>query len=118
MKKILITEDNKTIADALAMSLEDEGYETLAVYDGLRGFLRSYTWQPDMIIMDVNLGASTGFEVAKEILDTKIPIMFITASTDPHIEEDASKFNTIGVFHKPFDCKYLIHKINQYFIQH
>lgn len=113
MKRILITEDDKTYSDALTFCLEDEHYEILCVPDGIRGYLRANLWHPDLILMDVNLGASTGFEVAKEILDTDIPIIFMTADNCPQHIEQAKKFNSIALFHKPFNVKQLLETIKE-----
>lgn len=119
MKKILITEDNKTFADALSFYLQDENYETLWVPDGLRGFLRANLWQPDLILMDIDLGASTGFEVAKEIMDAHIPIIFMTASNSPEFVEEARKYDAFAFFHKPLDVPKLLKTIrNSLFSQH
>ena len=63
MKKILVMEDDRKIAAALAIRLEAAGYEVLAAPDGFRGLKMAVDEQPDLILTDIWMPVGTGFSV-------------------------------------------------------
>jgi CheY-like chemotaxis protein len=115
MKKILITEDFKILRDALEFYLQGEGFEVKSVNNGISSYLRSNIWKPDLIIMDICLPISNGLEVARELINTKIPIIFMTGSCDKSFREESEKCNSIGFLEKPFSLEKLKEIIFGYF---
>ena len=86
MKKVLIIEDEKDLAELLAFNLEKEGYATTCVHDGKLGLERAGIDQPDLILLDLMLPGLLGTEVCKalrkEPRTARIPIIMITAKGD------------------------------------
>ena len=116
MKKILIAEDDKKIADALEIRLKAAGYEVQIVADGLRSYLRAQTWTPDLILMDIYMPIGSGLAVAQELKDTELadtPIIFMTASKQKNLRVRAEELNAAGYFEKPFDTKKLLAAISR-----
>ena len=54
MKKVLIVDDEKNIVDIIAFNLKKEGYEVLKAYDGEEGIRKTFTEDPDLILLDIN----------------------------------------------------------------
>ena len=83
MKRILIVEDESSIALALGDDLRREGYETEVAADGdtAAQMARSREW--DLILLDVMLPGKDGFEVCRELRHAGIrtPILLLTART-------------------------------------
>ena len=83
MSRILIVEDEPSIALALEEDLLHEGYETEVVGDGNTAVERGGTGAFDLILLDVMLPGRDGFEVCRELrragVDT--PIVLLTART-------------------------------------
>ena len=81
MSRILIVEDEPSIALALEDDLRREGYETELVADGDAAVERGIAGAFDLILLDVMLPARDGFEVCRELrrkgVDT--PIVLLTA---------------------------------------
>jgi len=80
MPKILVVDDEPSIVNIISVALEMEGYSITPCttgYDALNE-LESFTF--DLIILDVGLPDTNGFELAKRIHNnSKIPIIFLTA---------------------------------------
>jgi two-component system phosphate regulon response regulator PhoB len=86
MKKVLIIEDEKDLAELLAFNLEKEGYAATCVHDGKQGLEMAGTVLPDLILLDLMLPGLLGTEVCKALRKDQrtahIPIIMITAKGD------------------------------------
>ena len=86
MKKVLIIEDEKDLAELLAFNLEKEGYAPTCIHDGKLGLERAVSDPPDLILLDLMLPGLLGTEVCKALRKEKrtahIPIIMITAKGD------------------------------------
>ena len=86
MKKVLIIEDEKDLAELLAFNLEREGYAATCVHDGKQGLERAGADLPDLILLDLMLPGLLGTEVCKALRKDQrtahIPIIMITAKGD------------------------------------
>lgn len=86
MKKVLIIEDEKDLAELLAFNLEKDGFAATCVHDGKLGLERAMADLPDLILLDLMLPGLLGTEVCKalrkEPRTARIPIIMITAKGD------------------------------------
>ncbi len=82
-KKVLIVEDNELNMKLFADLLEAHGYETRETREGLKAISIARAFQPDLILMDIQLPEVSGLEVTKWIKDdanlSHIPIVAVTA---------------------------------------
>jgi DNA-binding response OmpR family regulator len=62
---ILIVDDNKRAAKALATMLAADGYQVDVAHDGESAIKAAHTVDPDAIILDMNLPTKNGYEVAR-----------------------------------------------------
>ncbi|MBT9140651.1 MAG: Transcriptional regulatory protein WalR [Dehalococcoidia bacterium] len=80
MARILVVDDEKTIVKGLKFSLEKEGYEVLAAYDGAEALSLFKKENPDLIVLDLMLPEFDGFEVCRRIRKgSEVPIIMLTA---------------------------------------
>ena len=83
MHKILIVEDNETNRDMLGRRLQRQGFTVCFAVDGESGVEMAGTAEPDLILMDINLGAMDGWEATRRIranpATANIPIIALTA---------------------------------------
>lgn len=79
--RILLAEDEKRMSDALAKLLRLEGYETDCVYDGNDAAAAIMDGIYDVVILDVMMPGSNGFEVTKKVRKSgcKTPILMLTS---------------------------------------
>jgi len=111
--KILIIEDEYSLADAIAETLQKENYTIKIITDGEDGENEALTNIYDLILLDVMLPKKDGFEILKNLKNEKIntPIIMITAKSEM---EDKLKGLENGVddyITKPFHMRELIARI-------
>ncbi len=84
--KILVVDDEESLADMLATALRFAGYEVGSEPTGLDALQSIKDAPPDLVILDVNLPDIDGFEVCRRIRNDgfRAPVIFLTArdSTD------------------------------------
>ncbi len=106
MSKILIVEDDTKILRALAMRLRAGGYETLTASDGISGVSMAVRNRPDLMILDINMPAGSGFDVLDKLRGNPdmplIPTIFLTASKDPEYRRLAREVGAHDFVEKPF----------------
>lgn len=106
--KILIVEDEEFIALELATRLNQLGYTVCKnVTNATDAIEEVKRCKPDIILMDIRIkGDVDGIELAKTIRDTKkIPIIYITAFSDPHTLNRAKETLPYGYLTKPIGEK-------------
>lgn len=77
---ILIVDDEKPISEIITYTLNNEGYETVAAFDGEEALEKFERVKPDLVILDLMLPKLTGLEVCRELRKTSaVPIIMLTA---------------------------------------
>ena len=66
-QRVLVADDERVIADTLAMILSQSGFETRAVYSGEQALEVAASFQPEMLISDVIMAGVNGIDAAIEI---------------------------------------------------
>jgi two-component system KDP operon response regulator KdpE len=110
--KILIIDDDPILVELTQYNLEAEGYESLTARNGREGMRLFYTYQPNLVILDLMMPKLNGYEVCqriREMADT--PIIMLTAKGR---EEDIIKGLDLGAddyLTKPFRVNVLLARI-------
>ncbi len=103
---ILVVDDEMIVAMDIRAMLEQAGYTVPAVVGtGEMALQKAAELRPDLILMDIVLrGAIDGIQAAATIREQfGIPIVFLTAHTDPATLERAKRTEPYGYIVKPFD---------------
>lgn len=81
MPKVLIVEDDDSMATALTDGFKYEGYEVTLARDGATGLRQATEFKPDLMILDVMLPKMNGLDVCREIRKggNTVPIIMLTA---------------------------------------
>ncbi len=66
-RRIIIVDDNRDSADALAMLLQLYGYETDTAYDGLEGVEAAEQLRPDAVLLDIGMPRLNGYDACRRI---------------------------------------------------
>ncbi len=112
MYKVLIVEDDQTISSIMQDKLNKWGYETLAIRDFNNVLAKYISFQPHLVLMDINLPSYDGFYWCAKIREIgKIPIVFISSR-----DTDGDKIRAISqggddYIDKPFSLDLLIAKV-------
>lgn len=67
LQKILLVEDNSTLADIFKYFLEDHGFDIKTAADGEEGLEKAKRFQPELVFLDVMLPKMSGFDVLKKL---------------------------------------------------
>lgn len=111
--KILIVEDEFSLADAIAESLHKENFDTKIVTDGEAGEDEAFSEEYDLILLDVMLPNKNGFEILKDIRNEHIdtPVIFLTAKSELNDKLNGLEHGADDYITKPFHVKELLARI-------
>lgn len=112
MFKIMIVEDDSTIAAALEEELKKWQYEAFRVID-FQQVLETFTdEQPQLILMDINLPSFNGYHWTQEIRKhSGVPIIFISSRTDEMDMIMAIQMGADDFIQKPFTLSVVVAKV-------
>ena len=112
MKRILILEDDDSIAELERDYLEIAGFEAVIIANGREGLQRGLEGGFDLVLLDVMLPEMDGFEICRALRrETQIPILMVTAR-----KEDIDKIRGLGLgaddyIVKPFSPSELVARV-------
>lgn len=110
MKKVLVIEDDKSIADLLEIHLKDLNCEVTTNLDGSEG-LKTATSEPfDLIVLDLMLPKVDGLEICKEVRrkDIYTPILMLTAKSEEMDKVLGLEVGADDYLTKPFSIREFI----------
>lgn len=111
--KILLVEDDLSLAGGLSLAIEKQGFE-LEVARTANEAERSWAdGKFDLVLLDVSLPDGSGFDICREIRRTsKVPIIFLTASDEEIDVVTGLEIGGDDYITKPFKLAVLISRIN------
>ncbi len=112
MPKLLLVEDERSIAEGLAITLEAEGFQVAWVKDGLEAVPTWERVRPDLVVLDLMLPGMSGTEICRALRSrSEVPIIMLTA-------RDAEVDRVVGLelgaddyVTKPFSTRELVARI-------
>ena len=114
-KKILVADDEKDIVDLIAYNLEQEGFAVCKAFDGRKAWEMVNADKPDLVILDLMMPAMPGMEVCRMIRrqaeTAAIPIIMLTAKSDPVDKILGLEIGADDYITKPFHVRELIARI-------
>ena len=111
--KILIIEDEYSLADAISDTLEREGFTVEILADGEKGEDEALTGVYDLILLDVMLPHKDGFEILKTLKSEKIetPIIMLTAKSEIYDKLNGLENGADDYITKPFHMRELVARV-------
>jgi DNA-binding response OmpR family regulator len=107
--RVLVVEDESTIARPLRRALEREGYAVSLCETGHSALRLARTWSPDVILLDLLLPDMDGRDVAREIrLRSAVPIIMVTARGEEADRVSGLELGADDYVVKPFSVPELI----------
>ncbi len=108
---ILVVDDTSANLQVLAGMLKDRGYKVRPVPSGKLALLAAQRDPPDLILLDINMPEMNGYQVCEHLkTDDKlrsIPIIFISALTEPLDKAKAFALGGVDYITKPFQMEEL-----------
>lgn len=113
--KVLVADDERVIADTLAIILNQSGFSAKAVYSGEAAVEASESWRPDMVISDVIMADLNGIQAAiriREMLPScKILLFSGQAATADLLEKAQREGHEFEILAKPVHPQDLLAKL-------
>jgi CheY-like chemotaxis protein len=113
--KVLVADDERVIADTLAMILNQSGFETRAVYSGEKAVALAAIFKPDMLICDVIMTGLNGIDAALRIREllpgVKILLFSGQAATADLLEKARAQGYEFEILAKPVHPQDLLNKL-------
>ena len=122
MKKprLLIIDDEKEFIDTISVRLKALRYEVIEALSGEEGLEKTRTEKPDLIILDLAMPGTDGFDVCRKLkIDANfksIPIVVLSAKFQPNDLDFARNLGADAYLTKPVDLKALSAQID-FFLQ-
>jgi CheY-like chemotaxis protein len=116
MTKILVVDDERVIADTLAMILCDAGYDCMAAYSGEEALRRAAELNPALVLTDVIMPGLNGLELAVRLRanapDCEILLFSGNATTQDLLDLARGEGHRFELLPKPIPARTLLAKIS------
>ncbi|KGF72972.1 histidine kinase [Neosynechococcus sphagnicola sy1] len=113
---ILLVDDTPTNLGVLFESLSDSGFRLLVAEDGESAIAQVHYLKPDLVLLDVMMPGIDGFETCRrlkaEVATQDIPIIFMTALTDPVDKVKGLQIGAVDYITKPFQPDEVLARIH------
>lgn len=115
MKTIFIVDDSDTNLVMAEEALEDH-YRIMTMPSADKMFTLLEKITPDLILLDIEMPIMNGFDALEKLKInaswSKIPVLFLTGTVNPSIEERSSNLGAAGIISKPFSPPALLDRVN------
>ena len=111
--KVLLVEDETSLAMILSDTLEAQGFEMRTAHDGEEGLRMFAEQKPDVLVADVMMPKMDGFEMVRRIrkTDSRTPVLFLTARSAVNDVVEGFELGGNDYLKKPFAIQELIVRI-------
>ena len=112
-RRVLVVEDDPSIAIGLRINLESEGYDVLVAEDGDRALDLARTMEPDLIVLDVMLPKRNGLEVLHDLRNEgrTMPIIILSAKSAEMDKGAGLELGAEDYVAKPFSLAELLARV-------
>lgn len=111
--RVLVVEDDRSIAGFVEPELERLGFRVQCAYDGPSGLRQAREFRPELVILDIMLPGLDGVGVLKEIRHSgsRVPIVMLTARDTTLDKVHSLDIGADDYITKPFDIEELLARI-------
>lgn len=119
IKRILIIEDEKAMAELIAMRLKKEGYEIDTAYDGEEGLEKIRSRKPDLVLLDLMLPKIDGRDLLKIVKKEEgikdIPVIILSGRAEQWDRNIGLELGADEYIEKPLDMVKLASQLKSVF---
>jgi two-component system response regulator RegX3 len=110
--RILVVEDETSLADSVRYNLEREGYSVTVAADGRRALDRFHAEDPSLVILDLMLPELSGLDVCRLIrAESDVPIIMVTAKDSEADKVAGLELGADDYVTKPFSVRELVSRV-------
>ncbi|GGF96446.1 response regulator transcription factor [Paenibacillus abyssi] len=108
-KKILVVDDEQSIAGAIAYAFRREGYNVEIAYDGEEALAKAAVFKPQVIVLDVMMPKLNGYDVCRRLENRKgVGIILLTVKNDIVDKVLGLELGADDYMTKPFDLREVV----------
>ena len=112
LPKLLLVEDDQSLAELLEYRFESEGYQVRIASDGDDALVYASEDVPDLVILDWMIEGTSGIEVCRRLrADSDVPILMLTARAETEDRVGGLDSGADDYLVKPFERKELLARI-------
>lgn len=114
MKKVLVVEDDFSVAELISLHLTEHGFRATCAADGIKGLQLGLADSYDLIILDLGLPGKGGIEICKELRakDRSTPIMMLTSRGEEVDKILGLELGADDYVTKPFSIREIVARAN------
>ncbi len=110
--RVLVVDDDETVAEVVARYLERDGHEVVTVGDGLEALARAAAWAPDLVVLDLMLPGIDGLEVCRRLQAAgPVAIIMLTARGEEADRVGGLRLGADDYLTKPFSPRELAARV-------
>ncbi|MFK7767421.1 MAG: response regulator [Mariniblastus sp.] len=121
-KKILIVEDDRSLASIMEYNFSNADYEVYCAYDGQDAINQARSKQPDIILLDLMIPVIDGVDVCKQLRTERAtretPIMMLTAKAEEADQLVGFSVGADDYVVKPFSVRVLMERVKSLLRRH
>ena len=120
MQRILVIDDDPAVTSVLKRGLAYEGYSVDTAATGAHGLAIARDHAPDLVILDVMLPGSDGFEILRRlrVADPDLPVMMVTARDAPSDQVHGLDGGADDYVVKPFTFEVVVARVKALLRRH
>ncbi len=114
-RKILVVDDEPDVTDLVAYHLKAKSFQVETLNDATASIAKARSFQPDLVILDIMMPHLSGIQVCRILRAdpklAKVPIIFLTAKSEPHDRIEGLESGADDYLGKPFSTKELVLRV-------
>ncbi|MBF8983680.1 response regulator transcription factor [Lutibacter sp. B2] len=111
-EKILVVDDERSIADLIAYAFKREGYSVETAYNGEEALNKIQNFNPNILIIDVMMPKMSGFDVCRKLDNREnLGIVMLTAKNDIVDKVIGLELGADDYITKPFDIREIMARV-------
>jgi CheY-like chemotaxis protein len=116
-KHVLVADDDPVTVQMLSGVLTGSGFAVSVAVDAMQAIMMAVRKPPDALILDIGMPGGTGFQVLERLKvgakTSNIPIIVLTALTDPALQARVRALGARDFFSKPIDPSQLLQALER-----
>ena len=120
-RSILVVDDERSFCDVVSVILESQGYQVHMAHHANDAFGLLDETTPDLILTDMMMPEIDGVSLIKRLRETPawadIPVVVVSAYSEPEIQKNAFEAGASGFMSKPFSANELRSTVGAYFTE-
>jgi two-component system phosphate regulon response regulator PhoB len=121
-KRILVVEDDRSLAGVLEYNFSNVGYEVICAHDGVDGINQARNHSPDLIVLDVMIPLVDGIETCRRLRSENAtrdtPILMLTAKGEESDHLTGFSAGADDYVVKPFSVRILMERVKSLLRRH